>query len=240
MIEIALCDDDRYLLGRLEELLYELGERYGLHVNIDCFEDGAKLLERVKKGERFDIIYMDIQIGEMDGLETAYRIREFDWNVLLAYVTSYEFYMKEAFKSAPIAFIIKPIKVKEFEDTFLYMLEKLVKHNVYYCFRYMKTEYRIPLCDIQYFESNLREVRIIWKNGILKEYNKLDVIERNLEEGKEHFLRIHKSYLVNYHYIRGIGYNRVILNTGKELPLSRKYQKQVDEILRVQMGKIKQ
>lgn len=239
MIEIALCDDDRYLLGKLEGLLYELGERHKLHIDVDCFEDGTTLLERVKKGKRFDIIYMDIQIGEMDGLETAYRIREFDWDVLLAYVTSYESYMKEAFKSAPIAFIIKPIKVREFEDTFLYMLKKLTKHNVYYCFRYWKTEYRIPLCDILYFESNLREVRIIWKNGVLKEYNKLDVIERKLEEGKEHFLRIHKSFLVNYHHITGIGYDRVIMNTGKELPLSRKYQKQVDEILRVQMEKIK-
>ncbi len=37
------------------------------------------------------------------------------------------------------------------------------------------------MCDILYFESNLREVRIVWKNGILKEYNKLDVIEKKLE-----------------------------------------------------------
>ena len=135
MIKIALCDDNRYLLGKLEELLYELAERHKLHIDVDCFEDGAKLLEKIKKGERFDIIYMDIQIGGMDGLETAYRIREFDWNFQLAYVTSYESYMKEAFKSAPIAFIMKPIKVKEFEDTFLYMLQKLTKHNANYCFR---------------------------------------------------------------------------------------------------------
>ena len=239
MIKNALCDDNRYLLGKLEELLYELAERHKLHIDVDCFEDGAKLLEKIKKGERFDIIYMDIQIGGMDGLETAYRIREFDWNFQLAYVTSYESYMKEAFKSAPIAFIMKPIKVKEFEDTFLYMLQKLTKHNANYCFRYMKTEYRIPMCDILYFESNLREVRIVWKNGILKEYNKLDVIEKKLEGEKEYFLRIHKSYLVNYHYIAGIGYDRVIMNTGLELPLSRKYQKQVDEMLRGQMEKIK-
>ena len=73
----------------------------------------------------------------------------------------------------------------------------------------------------------------------LKEYNKLDVIEKKLEGEKEYFLRIHKSYLVNYHYIAGIGYDRVIMNTGLELPLSRKYQKQVDEMLRGQMEKIK-
>ena len=90
MIKIALCDDNRYLLGKLEELLYELAERHKLHIDVDCFEDGAKLLEKIKKGERFDIIYMDIQIGGMDGLETAYRIREFDWNFQLAYVTLYE------------------------------------------------------------------------------------------------------------------------------------------------------
>lgn len=49
MIKIALCDDNRYLLGKLEELLYELAERHKLHIDVDCFEDGAKLLEKIKK-----------------------------------------------------------------------------------------------------------------------------------------------------------------------------------------------
>ena len=48
MIKIALCDDNRYLLGKLEELLYELAERHKLHIDVDCFEDGAKLLEKIK------------------------------------------------------------------------------------------------------------------------------------------------------------------------------------------------
>lgn len=237
MIGIALCDDERYLLGELEALLYRLAKKHKIRIDIDCFENGAGLLEKVEKGERFDILYIDIQMDGMNGLETAGRIRELDWNMQLAYVTSYESYMKDAFQSAPIAFIVKPIDEKEFENTFLFILRKLTRHNVRYHFRYRKTDYKVLLCDIMYFESNLREVRIVWKGGILKEYNKLDEIEKRLIQGEELFLRIHQSYLVNYRYVAGFRYNEVIMDNGTVLPLSRRHQKQVEESLMIHMEK---
>lgn len=173
MIEIALCDDDRYLLGTLEHLLYEFGEKYNVHLDIECFEHGLSLLKTVKNGERFDIIYMDIQMAEMDGLETAYKIRELDWNAQLVYVTAYESYMRKAFQAAPIAFIVKPVSIDEFEDVFLRMLKKLSSRDDYYRFRYMKIEYKVLLRNVMYFESDGRVIWIVEENKRLKEYNKL-------------------------------------------------------------------
>lgn len=232
MIEIALCDDDRYLLGTLERLLYGLGEKYKLHLDIECFEYGLSLLETVRNGERFDIIYMDIQMAEMDGLETACKIRELDWNVQLVYVTAYESYMKKAFQAAPMAFIVKPVSIEEFEEVFLRMLKKLSSRDDYYRFRYMKIEYKVLLRDVIYFESIGRVIWIVEENERLKEYNKLNIVESKLARGEETFLRIHQSYLINYRHMSVIGYNRVIMNNGEELPLGRKYKKRVDGLLK--------
>lgn len=237
MIEIALCDDERYVFGGLETLLYKIGKKHNLYLEIDCFDDGNKLLERMRQGESFDIIYLDIRMKQMDGLDTADRIRELDWNVQIVYVTSYDMYMKKAFRVAPIAFITKPIEIDEFEKTFLYILNKITSSEAYYRFKFKKEMYRIPLKEILYFESCGRIILIKEKYGTYKEYNQLDKVEKRVMQRNLWFLRIHKSYLINYRHVIKIGYDKVLMSDGNELPMRRKYQKIVDKEIKKIMEK---
>lgn len=89
MIEIAVCDDEFYLLKRLEEYLLELGKNAGIQVEVECYEDGSDLVQAVIEGRRFDIIYLDVRMKYMNGLEAAYKIREIDRTVQMVYVTSH-------------------------------------------------------------------------------------------------------------------------------------------------------
>lgn len=231
MLNIAVCDDDNFFSGGLEAMLYGMEDTYGMKFEIDVYQDGGGLVKAVKEGRYYDIICLDIQMKEMDGLEAARQIRELDRVVSLIYITSYDSYMKDAFEASPSGFIVKPLNQIEFEKNFRRVLQAVMGQDAYYRFRYKKEEYKVPIRDILYFTSDLRKTHIVWEGGRYVEYRKLDDISRSLEQGKGQFLRIHKSYLVNYRHIIRFSYEKVELSNGEVFPISDRWKQKVDEQL---------
>lgn len=231
MLDIAICDDDNRFAGGLEETLCRMGKNYGLKFEIDVYQDGSSLVKEIKSGRRYDIICLDIQMQEMDGVEAARQIRKLDRVVELIYVTSYDSYMKEVFEVTPSRFIVKPLDQKEFEKTFHRVLQTVIGQDAYYRFRYNKEEYKLLIRDILYFTSDLRKTYIIEEGGRYMEYRKLNDISKILGQGKGMFVRIHKSYLVNYRHIVRFSYDTVKLSNGEVLPVSSHRKQEVDEQL---------
>lgn len=231
MLDIAICDDDNRFAGGLEETLCRMGKNYGLKFEIDVYQDGSSLVKEIKSGRRYDIICLDIQMQEMDGVEAARQIRKLDRVVELIYVTLYDSYMKEVFEVTPSGFIVKPLDQKEFEKTFHRVLQTVIGQDAYYRFRYNKEEYKLLIRDILYFTSDLRKTYIIEEGGRYMEYRKLNDISKILGQGKGMFVRIHKSYLVNYRHIVRFSYDTVKLSNGEVLPVSSHRKQEVDEQL---------
>ena len=231
MLDIAICDDDNRFSCRLEEILYGMGKTYGLKFDIDICRDGNSLVKNVEDGKRYDMICLDIQMEGLDGVETARQIRRLDRIVELIYVTSYDSYMKEVFEVTPSGFIVKPLDQKEFETVFCRILKTVIGQDAYYRFRYNKEEYKLLIRDIRYFTSDLRKTYIVTDSGYFTEYRKLNDIGRILEQGNSMFVRIHKSYLVNYRHIVRFSYDTVTLSNGEELPVSSRRRQEVDRQL---------
>lgn len=231
MLDIAICDDDNSFAGELEETLCRMEKAYGLKFEIDVYQDGSSLVKAIMGGRRYDIICMDIQMPEMDGVEAARQIRKLDRAVELIYVTSYDSYMKEVFEVTPSGFIVKPLNQKEFEATFCRVMRTVIGQDAYYRFRYKKEEYKLPLRNILYFTSDLRKTYIVEEGGCYMEYRKLNDISKNLGQESGLFVRIHKSYLVNYHHIVRFSYNTVKLSNGEVLPVSSHRKQAVNEQL---------
>lgn len=249
MLNIAVCDDDRVFLGRLEELLYDIGSSHEITCEIDVFENGEGLVKKIRESVTgsddvweddidrklscyYDMIFLDMQMKEMDGIETARQLRVLDHSAALIYVTAYESYMKAAFEVMPSGYILKPLIRKDVEETFLRVLRFITEQDVYYRFRYNKIEYKIPVCDIYYFMSDNKKVHIIWRGGKLKEYGKLADVRRTVEKSRGIFLQTHQSYLVNYRHIIRAEDEWVELDNGERIPVSRKRKKQADRQIR--------
>ena len=231
MFDIAICDDDNSFAGGLEETLCRMEKTYGLKFEIDVYQDGCSLVKEVMSGKRYDIICMDIQMKEMDGVEAARQIRKLDRVVELIYVTSYDSYMKEVFEVTPSGFIVKPLDQKEFETTFCRVMRTVIGQDAYYRFRYKKEEYKLLIRNILYFTSDLRKTYIVEEGGRYMEYRKLNDISKNLGQENGRFVRIHKSYLVNYRHIVRFSYDTVKLSNGEVLPVSSHRKQEVDEQL---------
>jgi DNA-binding LytR/AlgR family response regulator len=228
MIHIALCDDQVKITTYIEGMTLELSRLKSIDVGIDVFFDGTTLNRHIELGSRYDLIFLDIEMKIMNGVETAKRIRAVDSDVLLIYVSSHENYWKDLFEVEPFRFISKPINKKEFAECFYKACEKLKRSHVFFEFKYNRELIKIKINDIVYFESYKRTIYLYTNSGeTYKFYGKLTAVEQAIQEKNATFLRIHQSDLVNYRYIKKVGVDSVVLYDGNELLISAKRQKEI-------------
>lgn len=226
MIKVAVCDDENVIAAQMESIILDVCFRENIPVDIDVFYNGESLEKEIWKGTKYDLIYLDIQMENGDGITTAQNIRKTDENALLIYVSGFDKYLMELFRLDVFAFIKKPIETEQFENTFLEANWKICNQKFYFPFHYKNQESKIPCIDIMYFESQARKISIHVRNGDVEIFNgKLSEVEAWVARGKIPFLRIHQSYLVNYHHIKSRSKKEVTLIDGTKLPVSEDRQK---------------
>lgn len=227
MIKIAVCDDEYLVTTEIEDILYSICEKEAISVDIDIFYNGIELEKELQKGERYDLLYLDIHMKNGDGISAAKKLRELDENAIVIFVSSYDRYMMELFRLDVFGFIKKPIDKGNFINIFLEAYRKICNKNFYFVFHYRNEEFKIPCKEILYFESRGRQVTVHICSGEHRIFNgKLSDVEERLQLGKVPFLRIHQSFLVNYHLIKSRTKTRVTMITGEKLPISEERQKE--------------
>lgn len=229
MINAAICDDVVATTGKIETMLQNIAKRNFIPIDTDVFWEGGHLVASVEMGNSFDIIFLDVEMGEEDGITVARRIRKIDKKVLIVYVTSHENYMLESFEIRPFRFLVKPVSEEQMEHCFQAACEDISSTDSYFRYSYQRISHKIPIREILYFESNRRKVKIVTEKENFELYGKLNDIEKSLEQSKSVFLRVHQSFLVNYKHIEGLGYDFVVLNNGKRISISEDRRKIISE-----------
>ena len=229
MLEIAVCDDDILIAADIEKMLEKLSLIVAIKVEIDVFYDGSTLVDYIKKGKRYDIIYLDIEMPKEDGISVAKRIRMYDKNVLIIYVTSHENHMRDSFSVRPFQFLVKPVDEEQMETCFKAAFSDINNADFYFRYSYKRISYKVPLRDILYFESNRRKVSIVTEKDIYEVYEKLNEIDKSLKNCKMPFLRVHQSFLVNYRHVDGLAYDFVVMDNGKKISISEDRRKMISE-----------
>lgn len=232
MINIAICDDKVEFSSKLEMLLIDIVKEEKIQADIDVYQSGNELLHKLQKDKcYYDMIFLDIEMKGMDGLETAKEIRKQDEITTLIYVTSHKSYAIEAYEVQPFRFLVKPINQDTFYECFRKAYEKIIAGEFYFQYKYEKVYYKVLVSDILYFESEKRVIRIYLKNGTVgKFYDKLNNIEKQMKNGKVDFYRLHKSILVNSRYITKKAHDHVELINGIKLEISGTRRKEISKL----------
>lgn len=230
MIDIAICDDDIMLTSTLEKNLILLSEGKSLDINVDIFYDGETLLQHIKNGHIYDIIYLDIEMEHKNGIIAGHELRELGSRALLIYVTSHESFAKEAFEVDAFRFLTKPIDPQKFELYFFAAVKKLLIKPLYFQYKFNREVYKTELDKILYFQSNKRITYIVSEFGTMQCYEKLNAIENFLKEKNILFYRIHQSFLVNPKYVKKYRYDMIELLNGTVFTISEKRRKSVNEV----------
>ncbi len=235
MLRIAICDDDSKFTGEIEALVFQESQKLGIRVETEVFSDGQTLLKSIQDGEHYQLIFIDIEMKQVDGITAARHIREIDRTVLLIYVSGYDKYLKELFEVEPFRFLSKPLNPVQFARYFKESCKRVNETEVFYQFTFNKEIRKVSVRDIVYFESSNRIVYIHLKDGSDEHfYGKLNNVEKELATSRQYFLRIHQSFLVNYDHVKKMNFvNITISYMGKEMELkiSEDRQKEVRQQL---------
>ena len=229
MLKIAICDDDVKMTGRLDTVLEEIAKRNFVKIDTEVFLDGGELEKAVEEKMYFDIIFLDIEMGDEDGITAARKIRETDRNVLIIYVTSHESYMQESFSVRPFRFLVKPVEEKQIAGCLEAAYEEISSADSYFRYSYQRLNCKIPMRDILYFESKRRKVYIVTEKETFEFYGKLNEIEESLRASKGIFLRIHQSFLINYKHIKGLAYDFAVMDNEERLSISEDRRKLISK-----------
>ncbi len=107
MFRIAICDDEEYFRNREKKLIEQYMGKRKYDCLIDLYASGEKLLERTDTDMPYDVIFLDISMEEMDGLQTAGRIRKLSENVYIVFVTAYITYALDGYKVGAVRYLLK-------------------------------------------------------------------------------------------------------------------------------------
>ena len=231
MMKIAVCDDEEIVTSDIEDRLHRISKKTDIPIDIDVFFDGATLTNYIlSQNTKYDVIYIDIEMKNENGVDAARKIRQFDKDVLLIFITNYESFAKEVFEVSAFRFITKPISDSIFEKYFVSAVNEIMKTPHFFQYQYNKVHYKLPLDDIMYFQSDKRITYINTRAEIRKCYEKLNSIEQKLQQNGIYFFRIHQSFLVNPLYVEVYMYDSMHLRDGTILSISEKRRKTVNEL----------
>lgn len=227
MLNIAICDDAIEITNQVEDFLLDISKNHSVEVEIDIYYSGEELLKALSNESSYDIIFLDIELDLIDGIKVGKKIREEFENeyTKIAYISAKESYAMELFQVRPIDFLVKPLVIEKVETVFSTALKLIEKTNKYFAFKTGQYSNKIQIKDILYFESINRKINIVTTKKTYTFYGILDEIEAQVADFG--FLRIHKSYLVNYGHIVTFQYHQVVMSDETILPISQANRKKI-------------
>ena len=223
MLRIGICDDLADARLVLRSALERILETRKIQGQFFEFSSGETLLRWYDHhaGE-LDAVFLDMELHELDGMETARRLRAEDAGLQLVFVTGHADHVFDGYSVGALAYLMKPPKREQLEAVLDRAQAALVRDldRAYVC-RSGDTRYRIPIARILYFASDRRQVQCVAEGRTYTFYGKLDAVA---EEVGAAFVRVHQRYLVRAGAVDRMEGGEVVLRTGERLPVSRSCQ----------------
>lgn len=234
MLRIAICDDETdardALRFQLEKVLIEDAEEI-----VYEFSSGTNAASWLANhpGE-IDLLFLDVEMKELNGMETAEKIRTFDEQIMIVFVTGYSDYVFDGYHVGALDYLVKPVSEEKLRQLIGRVRTKSAREESHtFSLKNMDGTWRFRFSDILYFYSDRRKVILVTAKGEYPFYARLDEVERKLASD---FIRVHQRYLINPANVDYLGSESITIN-GQQLPCSRKYRETaLSKIARSMMG----
>jgi len=216
-LDICIVEDEKIDAKVLRVILEDYLQKRHFDYTIKLYDTGVTFFADFEEGYISPTtIFMDIFLPHSNGLELCKKMRSMGYVGDILITAETKDHALDAIKVDARAYIMKPYKSQEIFE----VLEKVCRYAMYRTYT-LKTRQRfvkIPLSEIMYVESNGAVCTFFCMNNIIYTIRKkLDVIEEEMHD--VHFLRCHKSYLVNMDFISAAEQNNFVLTSGDVVPI---------------------
>ena len=219
--KIAICDDSKEDTGYVAGLLKKWSAQRQMAVQAECFPSAESFLFQYAEDKNYDILLLDIEMGQMDGVTMARQIRRDNETVQIVFITGYSEYIAEGYEVAALHYLLKPVNEEKLFAVLDRAVEKLRRSERCLTLTLSGEMVRIPLHEIRYLDVQQNYVTVHGKADYTVKKS-LGEFEKLLDE---EFFRLGRGGIVNLSYISRVTKTDVYLKDGSVLPLPRgKYE----------------
>lgn len=228
MIKVALCDDDLKILDDLSLKIAAAFENIKCEIDLYQTDSPFELLDHLKS-TAVDVLFLDIDMPEISGMDIAQNLPDSGMQTLLVFVTSHDALVYKSFKYHPFGFIRKAYFEEEISAVVSSAVDEIRKNSDTFSFKANDGFYIVKLTDILYFESESNYIHVHTADQIYRFRGTLSSIEKELVP--KGFIRTHKGFLVNQKHIYSIKSDDIVLSDKEVLPIGRTNKENVKSLI---------
>ena len=224
MVKIGICDDEPEMRKPLRQILEQVLQLQGVEYLISESESGEELTAGISCLD-IDILFLDIEMRSLDGIETAKLLRRKGMKGIIIFVTAYPDFVFQGYEVHAFHYILKPYRKKKIEEVLRQALHELdLSKERYFVIEQKARVIRIPLSQTIAFKSDRRKVEALLEEDFVAFYGRIDEVCRELPSC---FIRIHNRYIVNLNYVTTLERDRCILGS-RSFPVSRAFRQELE------------
>lgn len=216
-MKIAICDDEKLFSAKLKEYL----EKYykSIDLIIETFKSGEEFIKRfMNMNNGYDMVFLDIEMGQINGIETAKKLREYNKEIIIIFLTSHVEFATDGYEVDAFRFLIKPVQEAKLRHA-LQDVQKELDANKKILIKDKEREILLKYTDIVYIEAQNVNINICTMNDKF-------LIRKTLSEFEEEvkglvFFKCHRSYIVNLGYVVNYDNKIITMESGDKINLSR-------------------
>lgn len=219
-MRLAICDDAIDELSRIATLLEKYRSARGIPVTYETFCSATELLETMQQ-RQFDLLFLDIIMPGLTGMEAAEEIRLSNEQIPIIFLTSSREFAVESYRVSAENYILKPAQEEEIFLALDKLLAKLSQEETYLMLKTSGSIVRLPVSEIVYVEVMNRKLQFALTSGEIKDaYGYLADYEKDLL-ASTNFVKPHRSYMVNLGHVAVLNKSGFTTVTGKIVPVAK-------------------
>ena len=215
--KIAICDDETSVIEYVSSIVTDWEFQSGHTVVLRTFSSAESFLFSYEDENDYDILLLDVEMGQMDGVSLAKAIRKKNETVQIVFITGYSEYIAEGYEVAALHYLMKPVKPEKLFEVLNRATEKLEKNERMLTLSLSGEMIRIPLHEIAYIDVNGNYITLHGKEDYTVKKT-LGDIQKELDE---RFFKVGRSCIVNLNMVQRVTKTDCYLSNGSSLPLPR-------------------
>lgn len=228
MFRIAVCEDDAVQQAYEETLLRRWAQENQYKVTVDVYASAEQFLFAAEDEPEYDLLILDIQMGGMNGMELAARIRDGGGDMAIIFLTGVPDYALEGYEVGAVRYLMKPLKEQNFYDLLNSLFAKKEQESgEYFLWEQGMNVCRIALHDIVYVEARGHYIYMNTLKGEWEWKASFSSLEEEFRSGT--FCLLRRGLLVNLEHVEKIGRSECVLDSGETLPVARERYKELNK-----------